>query len=223
VLPEKELSVPRSTNITGLTDTPNDLADATVALARKLKPQLRRIGVLYTPTEENSVSSTDSVRKSTTKEGIELVTASTDAGPEAATSALLAKAVDIILIPKDRAAGGNVATIVETALRVARDRRAKQPTPVIAMDSGSVQDPKNGAVAAASAEYYTIGRDTGRVVREILSGRKPNTIPITGPSQSRTYVNLTSASAFCLTGLKTIFPDAEFSGAENPSACVAAR
>jgi len=219
VLPADELSAPRRMNITGITDTPKDLGDATVALARKLKPGLQRIGVLFTPSEANSVSSMESIRDAAKNVGIEIVTATTESGPSATTSALLAQKVDIILIPKDKIGTGNVPTIVETALRQAREGKIKQAIPVIAMDSGSVENPENGAVAAASAPYYDIGRDTGKVARRILGGEAANTIPITGPEKSRTYVNLTSASAFCIQGLKNVFPDAVFSGAENPTLC----
>lgn len=220
VLPSDELSTPRQMKITGLTDTPNDMADATIALARKLKPDVKKIGVLYTPSEANSVSSLESIRNAAKMTGVEVVTTTTESGAAAATSALLAQNVDLILITKDKVATGNVPTIVETALRQAREGRAKEPTLVIALDSGSVESSDNGAIAAASAPYYDIGRDTGKIVRRILSNEAPNTIPITGPEKSRTYVNLNSASKFCLGGLKNTFPDAVFSGAEDPKLCV---
>lgn len=223
ILPADQLSTPRRANITGVTDTPKDSAEATLALARKLKPDLRRVGILFTPSEDNSVSSMESIRNAAKSSAVEIVTATTDSGPAAATAALLARNVDVILIPKDKIAGGNVPTIVETALRPAREGRTKQPIPVIAMDSGSVENPQNGAVAAASAPYYDIGRDTGKVIRRILSGEAPNAIQIDGPEKSRTYVNLTSASAFCIQGLKNVFPDAVFSGAEDPKLCAAKR
>lgn len=219
VLPADQLSTPRQMKITGITDTPNDMAEATLALARKLKPGVKKIGVLYTPSEANSVSSLDSIRNAAKTSGIEIVTTTTESGPAAATSALLAQNVDLILIPKDKIATGNVPTIVETALRQVREGRVKEPTPVIALDSGSVESPDNGAVAAASAPYYDIGRDTGKVVRRILSGEAPNNIPITGPGKSRNYINLSSASKFCIEGLKNVFPDAVFSGADDPTLC----
>lgn len=222
ILSADQLVTPRRAKITGVTDTPNDISAATLALAKKLKPNVKKIGVLYTPSEANSVSSMESIREAARSTGIEIVTATTDSGATAATSALLAQKVDLILIPKDKIAGANVPTIVETALRPAREGKAKQATPVIAMDSGSVEDPQNGAVAAASAPYYDIGRDTGKVVRRILSGEAASAISITGPDKSRTYVNLSAASAFCLQGLRQVFPDATFSGTENTTQCAAA-
>lgn len=221
VLPADQLSTPRRTNITGLTDTPKDTAEATLALARKLKPNLGKIGILYTPSEANSVSSMESVRDAAKSSGIEIVTTTTESGPAEATSALLAQKVDIILIPKDKIGTGNVPTIVETALRQAREGKAKQPTPVIALDSGSVESSENGAIAAASAPYYDIGRDTGKIVRRILSGEAATSIPIAGPEKSRTYVNLTSASKFCLPGLNKVFADGVFSGSEDQALCAA--
>jgi putative ABC transport system substrate-binding protein len=199
------------------------MAEATLALARKLKPELKRLGILYTPSESNSVSSMELVRDAAKPLGIEIVTTTTESGPAAATSALLAQNVDIILIPKDKIGTGNVPTIVETALRHAREGRSKQAIPVIAMDSGSVESPENGAVAAASAPYYDIGRDTGKVLKRLLAGEAASGIPITGPAKSRTYINLTSASAFCLKDLKTIFPDAVFSGTEDAKRCAVGR
>src|SRR5260370_668085 len=139
--------------ITGITDTPHDMGEAMLALARKLRPGVKRIGVLYTPSEANSVSSLESIRNAAKTSGIEIVTTTTESGPAAATSALLAQNVDLILIPKDKIATGNVPTIVETALRQAREGRAKEPPPVIALDSGSVERPANGAVAADSAPH----------------------------------------------------------------------
>lgn len=222
LLPE-QLATPRRANITGVTDTPSDMAAATLALARKLKPELRKLGVLYTPSESNSVSSMGLVRDAAKPLGIEVVTTTTESGPAAAISALLAQNVELILIPKDKIATGNVPTIVETALRQAREGKSRQAIPVIAMDSGSVENPENGAVAAASAPYYDIGRDTGKVLKRLLAGEAASAIPITEPAKSQTYINLTSASAFCLKDLKTVFPDAVFSGTEDTKRCAAGR
>jgi putative ABC transport system substrate-binding protein len=50
------------------------------------------------------------------------------------------------------------------------------------------------ATLAAGFDYYDLGLTTGDLVVRILSGAKPNEIPVTYVSESQVYLNLDEAS-----------------------------
>ncbi len=47
-----------------------------------------------------------------------------------------------------------------------------------------------GAVAALGPNQYTVGRQAGRMVAQILKGTKPGTISVEFPSQTELHINL---------------------------------
>jgi putative ABC transport system substrate-binding protein len=137
------------TNVTGVSDL--SPLEKHIALIKQVVPAAKRVGVIYSPGEANSVAI------------VEAAAARTVDVPTAAQS-LVGKA-DVIYTPTDN----NVVSAFEGIVKVAQQAKL----PVVAADTATVE---RGAVAALGLNYSDIGRQTGKIVVRILKGEKPGTI-----------------------------------------------
>ncbi|AXK39561.1 ABC transporter substrate-binding protein [Crenobacter cavernae] len=164
---------PSGSNVTGVSDMLP--LGPQVDLIKKVKPDARRVGMVYSPGEVNSVIVVKQLKAELAKRGMSLVEAAAPRTvdiPSAAKS-LIGKA-DVVYTSTDN----NVVSAYESLLRVAESAKL----PLIAADTDSV---KRGAVAAYGMNYYEMGRQTGKIVVRILKGEKPGAIaPETGKSLS---------------------------------------
>lgn len=152
------------TNVTGVSDK---LALAPqIDLIGKVKPGAKRIGMVYSPGEVNSVVVAKELKAELAKRGMSLVEApaprTVDVAP--AAKSLIGK-VDAIYTSTDN----NVVSTYESLVAVAQQAKL----PLVAADTDSV---KRGAIAALGQNYYDIGRQTGKLVVRILKGEKPGNI-----------------------------------------------
>ena len=152
------------TNVTGMSDR-LPLAPQ-IDLLLQVKPGAKRVGFVYNPGEINSVTVLKELKTELTKRGMTLVEAAAPRTvdiPSAAKS--LTGKVDVIYSTTDN----NVVSAYESMVRVAQEAKL----PLVAADTGSV---KRGAIAALSADYYDMGRQTGKMVDKILKGTKPGSM-----------------------------------------------
>ncbi|MDO4769690.1 MAG: ABC transporter substrate-binding protein [Brachymonas sp.] len=152
------------TNVTGMSDR-LPLAPQ-IDLLLKVKPGAKRVGFVYNPGEINSVTVLKELKAELGKRGLTLVEAAAPRTvdiPSAAKS-LVGKA-DVIYTTTDN----NVVSAYESMVRVAQEAKL----PLVAADTGSV---KRGAIAALSADYYDMGRQTGKMVDKILKGTPPGSL-----------------------------------------------
>lgn len=152
------------TNVTGVSDK---LALAPqIDLIGKVKPGAKRIGMVYSPGEVNSVVVAKELKAELAKRGMSLVEApaprTVDVAP--AAKSLIGK-VDAIYTTTDN----NVVSTYESLVAVAQQAKL----PLVAADTDSV---KRGAIAALGQNYYDIGRQTGKLVVRILKGEKAGNI-----------------------------------------------
>lgn len=152
------------TNVTGVSDM-LDL-NKQVDLILRIIPGAKRVGMVYNPSEANSVTVVKNMQQMLERRGMSLVTAaaprSVDVG--SAARSLIGK-VDVIYTSTDN----NVVSAYESLVKVGQDAKI----PLIASDTPSVQ---RGAVAALGVNYKDLGRQTGRIVLRILNGEKPGDI-----------------------------------------------
>jgi putative tryptophan/tyrosine transport system substrate-binding protein len=151
-----DLGGPRQANVTGVSDAVN--YEANLALIRELVPTAKRIGVVYNPSEANSQFGVSELQRLLVgrTETLQVVPiARSEQVPDAARSLL--GSVDVLYVGSDNTVVGAIAGLV----KVAEERRI----PVIASDSGSVED---GALAAVSVNYVELGRRVGAIVAQIL-------------------------------------------------------
>ncbi|MDC7712944.1 ABC transporter substrate-binding protein [Vogesella sp. LYT5W] len=151
-------------NVTGVSDMLK--LSSQVDLIAKVKPGAKRVGMVYSPGEVNSVIVAKELKAELAKRGMTLVEApaarTVDVAP--AAKSLIGK-VDVIYTSTDN----NVVSTYESLVGVAQQAKI----PLVAADTDSV---KRGATAALGQNYYDIGRQTGKLVVRILKGEKPATI-----------------------------------------------
>ncbi|MFN4238699.1 MAG: ABC transporter substrate-binding protein [Vogesella sp.] len=155
---------PSKTNVTGVSDK---LALAPqLDLIAKIKPGAKRVGMVYSPGEVNSVVVVKELKTELAKRGMSLVEAPAPRTVDVAPAAknLIGK-VDVLYTSTDN----NVVSTYESLAAVAQQGKL----PLVASDTDSV---KRGAIAALGQNYYDIGRQTGKLVVRILKGEKPGAI-----------------------------------------------
>ena len=186
----KSLDKPES-NCTGTSDILN--LDAQVELIKSMQPDVKKIGVLYTTSEANSVSQLKLLEKIADKQGIKVIAQGVQGAsdiPQAASS-LCAK-VDCINNFTDNNVVNNLIILLEQA-----------NTAGIPVYGSEVEQVANGCLASESIDYVALGNKTGEMAAEILKGADvtgiaPATIKDTAP-----VINTDVAAAF-----KIEIPDA---------------
>lgn len=149
-------------NMTGVCDRVNYKAN--FDLIFELFPDTQRIGIVYNAGERNSQYGVDQIKQLAEQRGVELklVTASQSQEVVDAARSLIGN-VDVIYVGSDN----TVVAAMAGLTRVAYGAKL----PVIASDSGSVQD---GALAAVSVDYEELGRHAGKLVAQVLrTGQMP--------------------------------------------------
>ncbi|MDO4904842.1 MAG: ABC transporter substrate-binding protein [Lautropia sp.] len=155
---------PSGTNVTGVSD--RLLPDRQVELIRKLLPNVRRVGMVYSPAEANSVVAVREMKEALGKQGIELMEVAAPRSVDVGQAARrLVGKVDLIYSSTDN----NVVAAYEALVKVSNDARL----PLVAADSDSA---RRGAVAALSINYRNLGRQAGGQVIKILKGEKPGNL-----------------------------------------------
>ncbi|MFN7709991.1 MAG: ABC transporter substrate-binding protein [Holosporales bacterium] len=145
-----------------------DRLDAAAQLAEilKMKTDLKRLGVIYSAGEANSVAYLKELKHAAQSLGLEVVEASLSKTAEVSQVTLsLVGRVDAVLIPTDN----TVVSALESVLKVAKARQL----PVFVSDPDSFE---RGADAAVFLDQYAIGVAAGQLVAKILSGQKIETL-----------------------------------------------
>lgn len=137
-------------------------------MAKQLNPNLKRIGVIWNPAEVNSEVCTVLARQACQKLDLELteVTVENTAGVKEA-AASIADRVDTLWI------GGDVTVLaaMDVVVKVARDAHI----PVCTCMPGNAA---KGALFDLGANYYEVGRSTGKLASRVLSGESIAKLPV---------------------------------------------
>ncbi len=168
---------PSGTNVTGVSDL--SPLEKHLELIKKIVPNAKRVGVIYSPGEANSVAIVAALKKAAGTAGVTIVEAAAARTVDVPTAAqsLIGKA-DAIYTPTDN----NVASAFEGIVKVAQQAKL----PVIAADTATVE---RGAVAALGLNYYDIGRQTGKIVVRVLKGEAPGKIASQTSTNFELFVN----------------------------------
>lgn len=184
-------------NCTGTSDI-LDLASQ-VKLIKALQPDAKKIGVLYTTSEANSLSQLALLKEVAQKEGMEVVASGVQTSadvPQAA--AALCPTVDLINNFTDNNVVNNITTVFEQA--------SAANIPVYGSE---VEQVKKGCIASMSIDYVALGKKTGSIAAEVLNGKSAAEIPVATISEAVPVVNTNVLEKFGIT-----LPD-EFSNAEK--------
>jgi len=170
------------TNVTGVSDL--SPLQRHLELIKQIVPTAKKVGVIYSPGEANSVAIVNALKKTAAAAGLTLVEAAAARTVDVvgAAQSLVGK-VDVIYAPTDN----NVMSAFEGIVKVAQQAKL----PVIAADTDAV---KRGAVAALGLNYYDLGRQTGKIVVRILKGEQPGAIASQTSTTFELHVNPDAAS-----------------------------
>lgn len=177
-------------NITGTIDM-NPVAEQ-VRLLKKVNPDIKKIGVIYTQSENNSVIQTELVKAECRAEGIEVVVKTIGTVNELQTVAnALVKNIDALYLPTDNIVAAAMAT-VKTALK---DNGVS--IPVCCGEIGMV---KAGGLITLGLDYVKLGEQTADMAAKILKGeKKAGEIPVEAQQSFDLVINKDFAREFNLT------------------------
>ena len=141
----------------------SDLAplDKQAAMLQELFPDAKKVGMLFCSSEANSKYQVDEVSKILTDAGITCTEfAFTDSNDVSSVTQKACDASDVLFIPTDNTAASNTEAIANVVLA--------SNTPVIAGESGLC---KGCGVATLSIDYYELGKITGQMAADVLTGK----------------------------------------------------
>lgn len=176
-------------NITGVSDLIDVATD--LQLLKELSPSITRIGMVYNPGEANSDLLTRTAIEIAPSLGLTIITAIADSTanvPMAAQS--LVGRVDAFYVTTDNTVVSAIDSVVAAA--------EEAGVPFLMADPTSLEF---GPTIATGFDYYQHGLITGGVVAEVLSGKRPDEIPVTYQTGAKVYLNLDAAARIGL-----IFP-----------------
>ena len=174
-------------NITGTSDA---LAvDAQLKMIRQILPDAKKIGILYTTSEANSVSTIEQYKEAAGSYGFEIVDSgiNTIADVDLAAADLVTK-VDCITNLTDN----TVVSALQTVIAKATDAG-------IPVFGSEVEQVKAGCVASMGLEYFELGKQTGRMAAKVLKGEaKASEMNYEVISEPSLYVNTAAADKVSL-------------------------
>lgn len=177
-------------NITGIaTFQP---VDETIELIAKILPEAESIGVIWNPAEACSEACTEIMRESVKKRNLTLkeITVTNTSEVLTAAQGLVEKDVDVIFVSGDN----TVMLAIDTVIGVGKDKHI----PVVSNDPSHVG---TGALFGLGADYYTVGKETGKLAVRVIEGEKTAGIPIQSLLPKELWLNNSSA-----TELGVVFP-----------------
>lgn len=139
-------------------------------LARKLYPNLKKVGVAHNPGEANSRAFTQKAREACKKLNIELLEAPVDksADVKEAISSLVARGAEAIWVGGDV----TVSSVMESVIAAAN----RGQIPVLSMLPG--KRPDSGTLFDLGMDFVVVGKMVGELAGDILKGADTTKIPI---------------------------------------------
>ena len=163
---------------------------AQLATIRAMLPEAKAIGILYTTSEVNSLSTIETYKSLAPEYGFEIVESgiSTSADIPLALDALLSK-VDCMTNLTDN-------TVV-SALALVLDKANTAGKPVFGSE---IEQVKLGCVAAEGLDYLALGRQTGLMAAKVLKGEaKASDMTYEVISAPSLYINSEALARFGIT------------------------
>ncbi|PTX97459.1 hypothetical protein DB346_20915 [Verrucomicrobia bacterium LW23] len=154
--------------------------DQGLRLAKKLRPELAKVGVPYNTSEANAVAQIAIARATCKELGITLLEANAEAptAVQDAVLSLLSRGAEAILIPGDITALSAADVIVRFSQQAG--------VPVFTLIPPNV---KRGALFDLGADYFRVGQLGAGLAVEIMNGRDPAAIPIENVMPEQLMIN----------------------------------
>lgn len=153
--------------------------EAQVALIKAMQPEVKSIGILYTSSEDNSITNLKNFKAICDKEGIEVVATAVQGASDIPSAAEeLASKVDCI----NNFTDNNVVNNLSVVLTVAD----KYGIPVYGSEEEQVI---NGCLASVSIDYVALGKVTGEMAVSVLKGEDASTMAVKTITEATPVIN----------------------------------
>ena len=184
--------------ITGVSDQPP--VEKQLELIRKILPDAKKIGIIYTTNESNSQSTLNIYKEKASEFGFEIIEKGISNASE------ISQAIDIVLGQAD-CISNLTDNIVVNNLPVMLEKANAANIPIFGSESRQVT---GGCLASAGVDYIELGKKAGIMASKILKGEEISTIPYEVINQSEIAVNEETAA-----NLNIVIPDDILENAEK--------
>lgn len=201
-----KLAVSETEAMDGITGVSDKLpVDAQLELIREMMPDAKTIGILYTTSEANSVSTIEDYKAAAPDYGFEIVEKGiTNAAEIPQAADLLVTQVDCISNMTDNTVVDNLPVVLEKA--------AAAGIPVFGSEEEQVG---NGCVASAGIDYIELGMKAGVMAARVLKGEDIAAIPFETMTESKITINPDAAALVNLEIPQSITDRAEVKTSSN--------
>ena len=153
--------------------------EAQVALIKAMQPEVKSIGILYTSSEDNSITNLKNFKAVCDKEGIEVVATAVQGASDIPSAAEeLASKVDCINNFTDNNVVNNLSVVLTAA--------DKYGIPVYGSEEEQVI---NGCLASVSIDYVELGKVTGEMAVSVLKGEDASTMAVKTITEATPVIN----------------------------------
>ena len=153
--------------------------EAQVALIKAMQPEVKSIGILYTSSEDNSITNLKNFKAICDKEGIEVIATAVQGASDIPSAAEeLASKVDCINNFTDNNVVNNLSVVLTAA--------DKYGIPVYGSEEEQVI---NGCLASVSIDYVALGRVTGEMAVSVLKGEDASTMAVKTITEATPVIN----------------------------------
>ena len=153
--------------------------EAQLKMIRELLPDAKKIGILYTTSEANSVSAIAEYKEKVGDYGFELVEKGINTSEIALATDDLLSQVDCISNLTDNTVVSSLATIL--------DKANAANIPVFGSE---IEQVKLGCLAAEGLDYVALGKQTGKMAAKVLKGeKKASEMPFETITEAGLYLN----------------------------------
>lgn len=153
-------------------------------MIRKVLPDAKKIGIMYSTSEVNSISAIEEYKRLAPNYGFEIVESgiSTSADIPLAAESLIAK-VDCLNNLTDNTVVNGLSVILE-----------KANTAGIPIFGSEIEQVKRGCLATVGLDYIALGKKTGEIAAKVLDGeKKASEIPYEIIAEGELYLNIAAA------------------------------
>ncbi|NGL83260.1 tryptophan ABC transporter substrate-binding protein [Streptococcus equi] len=195
----KHLDRPEA-NVTGLSNKVP--VRQTVDLIKEMTPQVKRVGVLYASSEDNSISQVKDFTALAEKQGLEVLAYAVPSTNEVTTTmSVMTEKVDAVFIPQDN-------TIASAFSAVVAASNAAQ-LPVYSSVDTMVEQ---GSLASISQSQYQLGVETARQVLQLMAGKEVSEVPVKVVDNGKPFLNVKVARDLGLVLSKDLLKSSDLTG-----------
>lgn len=195
----KHLDRPEA-NVTGLSNKVP--VRQTVDLIKEMTPQVKRVGVLYASSEDNSISQVKDFTALAEKQGLEVLAYAVPSTNEVTTTmSVMTEKVDAVFIPQDN-------TIASAFSAVVAASNAAQ-LPVYSSVDTMVEQ---GSLASISQSQYQLGGETARQVLQLMAGKEVSEVPVKVVDNGKPFLNVKVARDLGLVLSKDLLKRSDLTG-----------